>query len=235
MEINKIKEELCGLNNGKPKASIGLMYCLPFQNEDDPETYDMEISDLVTMRKPEVNLTFITDPLHNAEFLQVELIFQSTYDPDIQEFFNILSEYKKNVDDNFDTPETCPGLSLLLIPAEVDAENPYYMQMDMPMMTGLTSSRQNKMPDTISMLFLLSECSIVENAPVDMQEIETEIKMERETAERERFYQEQAVLAEQKRLEKEEDRLKKLREQAAQMERAKDHTIRVGRGNDKSQ
>lgn len=235
MELDKIKEELCGLNNGKPKASIGLMYCLPYQSEDDPETYDMEISDLVTMRKPEVNLLFITDPLHNMEFLQVELIFKSTYDPDIQEFFSILNEYKKNVDENFDSPETCPGLSLLLIPARADVENPYYIQMDMPMMTGLTSSRPNKMPDTISMLFLLSECSVVENAPVDIQEIENEIKMEKEAAERERVYREQADLTERKRIEKEEERLRKLREQAAQMEQMKDHIIRVGRENDKNQ
>ena len=235
MELNKIKEELCGLNNGKPKASIGLMYCLPFQNEEEPETYDMEISDLVKMKKPEVNLTLITDPLHNAEFLQVELIFQSTYDPDIQEFFNILNEYKKNVDENFNNPETCPGLSLLLIPVEMDAENPYYMQMDMPLMTGLTSSRQNKMPDTIQMLFLLSECSVAENVPVDVQEIEAEIKAERDAAERERIYQEQAILAERKRLEKEEERLMKLREQAVQAEQAEGRTIRIGRGHDKDQ
>ena len=101
-----------------------------------------------------------------------------------------MNEYKKNVDENFNNPETCPGLSLLLIPVEMDAENPYYMQMDMPLMTGLTSSRQNKMPDTIQMLFLLSECSVAENVPVDVQEIEAEIKAERDAAERERIYQE---------------------------------------------
>ena len=146
-----------------------------------------------------------------------------------------MNEYKKNVDENFNNPETCPGLSLLLIPVEMDAENPYYMQMDMPLMTGLTSSRQNKMPDTIQMLFLLSECSVAENVPVDVQEIEAEIKAERDAAERERIYQEQAILAERKRREKEEERLMKLREQAVQAEQAEGRTIRIGRGHDKDQ
>lgn len=109
------------------------------------------------------------------------------------------------------------------------------MQMDMPLMTGLTSSRQNKMPDTIQMLFLLSECSVAENVPVDVQEIEAEIKAERDAAERERIYQEQAILAERKRLEKEEERLMKLREQAVQAEQAEGRTIRIGRGHDKDQ
>lgn len=227
MEFYEFKQEVVGRDNkNKPKATIGFIRSLPAPDSENPGSWEYAIENVVTANKPELDLIYVTDPFGRAEFIKLNLKFLSSYDPDIANIFDFLAQFEADASIYYDEFENCPAMTVQIIPNDVfETKNMHYMELNMPMMIGLISSQQNKMPDTITMLFTLDNCSIHEEELISLEEVNKEIIKERMKEEEEARAAEEEMSAELER----QRRMEELQRQMHQAEEPGTGNIRVGR------
>lgn len=224
MDFNEFRNRVIGMDAGKPKATIGFMRCIPVPSEDEPGAYEASIEDVIAITKPEIDLIYVTDPSEMAEFIELRLKFLSNYDPDINEVYNYLIKYQDDIQENLDKPEKRPSMVVYVVPQDIFQEGMFYMEMYTPLMINLVSSRLNKLPDTISLLFTVDQCTLTQDDNVDLPEVRKEFIRKQEEERRE-------IEVEEERLRKEveqEEKQKQLQEQLLNTS-MEDHVIRVGR------
>lgn len=188
MEFIDFKKEVCGLDEkNKQKATVGFIYCVPVESENDPELYELSIDDVLTINKPEIDLIYMTDPYRSEEFIQLSMKFRSSYDPDIKATYEYLKHYEKNVSEFFDDYKMCPAMSVEIVPNNALEKRIHHMELQLPMMISLTSSRQNNLPDTITMLFTVDNCSIHSEEFISTEEVNRELMEEKMEEENERL------------------------------------------------
>lgn len=224
MEFSEFKERVCGLDKyNKTKATLAFSYFTPVLNEENE--YELSIDNMMTISKPEVDLTYVTDIFGDQEFLVLDLKFLSTYDQDLNTIYEFLKNYEKVVTNFYNDPTKCPAMMVQLVPNDALETEVVFMEMDMPMMINLVSSRTNQIPDTITMMFTLNNCSIQEDL-IDLEEIKREIQNEERQEKIKQMKIEQEEKKAQERKEKEEKLMNMDMDE-------KEHVIRVGRDYDK--
>lgn len=205
MEFNEFREEACGRDEKNvAKSTLGLIYCIPVEADDESGDYELSIDKMMTITKPSVNLTYVADPFRTIEFIRLDLEFITGYDPDVKEIFDFLKMYEKNASDFYDDIKKCPAFSVQVVPNNIGSKGIYYLELNMPMMISLTSNKQNQAPNMITMLFITDNCSIHEEELIDINEVKKEAIMETMEAEREaqlRIDEAEAEASKQKRME----------------------------------
>lgn len=226
MEFNEFKNEVCGRDEkNNPKATIGLIYCIPIESDDASGEYELSIEDMMTFTKPSVELIYTTDPYRTVEFIRLDMEFISSYDPDINEVYSFLKKYEKNASDYYDDYTKCPALSVDVVPNNIVEKGIHYLELNMPMMISLISNKPNNMPNIISMLFAVDNCSIHEEEMVDLDEVKKEATielMEEERQMRNRMEEEELKALKQQEMEE-------LQKQINNLD-MNERTRRVGRG-----
>lgn len=205
MTLDEFKKEVCGLEN-KLTPTIGFIYYKPVKIEDaeDEFEYEMGIHDILTITKPAVHLSFITDVYRTLEFVKLDLEFMSSYDADINEVYQYIKNYENDVNDHFNDFTKCPAFAVQIVPNKIYIEkNVHYLELEMPILTSLVSTKTNQMPNMISMLFSMNKVALFDtgNDFVDTDEIEAEIKHENDKEEYEKRVVEEQIERERKKRE----------------------------------
>lgn len=227
MEFFEFKQEVIGRDDkNKTKATVGFMYIRPVESDEAPGTYELSLEDMVTINKPEIDLIYISEPLTSLEFIRLNLKFISSYDQDISELYSFLKKYEKEASDYYDNYEKCPAMTVNVIPNNIyESENDVnYLEMNMPIMISLVSSRPSNLPDTISMLFTVDNCAMIEDESVDLNEIKREDFIEKENEKRD----EELRIEEEKRELEKQQKMAELQKQLNETD-MNDKRIFVGR------
>lgn len=228
MEFEEFKNRVIGRDkNNHAKAAVGIILYIPEETEDNENGIEYSIDEIMTMKKPEVNMIYISDPFNIHNFIQIELKFISSYDPDLNDAYNFIDKYITDASNNFDNPLKCPALSITIMPTDIyETEGtPPFMEFLFPMMVSLCSSRPNSYPDTIKILFDLDNITIHEEEIVDKEEARREYIGEVEEARREAEEAQKELIRQKEREEREKELLEKMREQ----ENRADKRVLVGR------
>lgn len=180
MEFIEFRKDTCGIGeNNVSKATIGLIYYVPVKSDNDDNTYEYSIDKMYTLSRPIINLYYITDPFTSIEFIELNIEFSSNYDPEISEIYNFMKGFEDEVTKNVEDISKCPAFSVVIMPNKELKEHFRYLEMNMPIMTSLISNKQNKMPNIISALFTVDNCSFHEEEVFDIEEVDKEILQEK--------------------------------------------------------
>lgn len=228
MEFIDFKNRVIGRDkNNHAKAAVGLISYIPEKTENSQNGIEYSINEMMTMKKPEVNMIYISDPFNIHNFIQLELKFISSYDPDLKDAYNFIDKFITEASNNFDNPFECPAFSVNIMPTDIyETEgNPPFMELLLPMMVSLCASRPNSYPDTIKILFDINNVTIHEEEILDKEEARREYIGEVEEAKL-RAEEAQKELIRQK---EREDREKELFEKMKEQENKTEERILVGR------
>lgn len=231
MTLEEFKNEVCSDDpRNQLLPTIGIIHYTPIEvNEGDEPYYEMGIKDLITIIKPNIHINYKTDLYQSIEFFEVQLKFVSSYDPDIEAIYNFLKGYEKEVSDNWNDVTKCPACSVFITPnKKYMEENIHFLELQMPLLVSLSSSKPNQMPNIISMLFVVGKCYLHESDEdlVDMKSINDDIAHERLENERLKAEEEARTQEEQAR----DEYMRKLQEEFEDTDDTPNHVIRIGRG-----
>lgn len=233
MEFEEFKNRIIGRDkNNHSKAAVGMILYIPEEKENYEEGIEYTIDEIMTMKKPEVNIYYLSDPFDVHNFIQLELKFITSYDPDLNDAYNFINKFIENAANNYDNPLKCPAFSVTLMPTDIyETEgNPPFMELLFPMMVSLCASRPNSYPDTIKILFDLDNVTLHEEEIVDKEEARREYIGEVEEAKRDAEEAQKELIRQKEREEREKELLEKLKEQ----ENQSDKRIVVGRAAENS-
>lgn len=237
MEFTEFRDLVCGKNKmNQTKAILGFILLKPEQIEykehgiiddnNEEEGYELCIDTIMTIQKPELNLQYITDIYGDHEFIQMEIKFLSSYDPDLKEIYDMINNYEKDLSENYDDYKKCPAFAIQVLPADIYSEDrpAIYMEFQMPIMLSLTSSETNRMPDTIKILFDIDKCYLHEEDLVDKDDVKREVVYEQNEAQKEAIDRLKEIQDAEQRKEREKTLIEHLNDQ-----NQKENTIKVGR------